>query len=786
MCKRLIIALGFASVCVGFGTTAAVAQGPAQGGSSELGGALLTPDGGDVAVAVPNGVVAYAVESTDAVLEAERVAPVPADGRTLVPRMLPGAAALKPLPASENALLGGGSVLPPLVSETLGISFEGPAICGCEPPDPILTVGPSHVLMGINNQIRAANKSNGSTVWSVSWNSFFNSVRPAGAAFTSDPKVMFDPVSQRFFAMILFINNNQSKSWWMLAISDSSSITSSTVWTKWALDPTIAAPGFFADYPGFGFDGNAIYITSNMFGSTVRVDMAVIPKAQLIAGTATVSFTQLTDIRQSNNVRAFTIQPAHMFGTGDAFFVSSTGGNASTIYFYRVNNPLGSPTLTKSSRFVGSYSFPPNAAQSGGGSINTGDTRLFNAVWQNNSLWCAHNTNSGGRSAARWYEFDTSAWPSAPTTVQSGTVTGTGLHYYYPTVAVDQSNNAAIGFSRSSSSEFASAWHTSRNASDPLGTMNAPTLDHSGNTNYGGGRWGDYSGTVIDPTNGVFFWTMQEFAKNGSWSNWVSSFSVGVGDTTPPTPDPMQWEPGGEPAPTSTTAITMQAVLATDTENGVEYLFARLSGPGSPATSGWQATRSYTDTGLIANTQYSYTTAARDTAGVPNVTNSSVELATATLIETPTTVSFGTVTENSIQVTADGAFTNLLTSSSGLFFEMTPAVGTGANVWVQSQTITVTGLSPSTLYSFRVKARNLNKVETAFGTSNSTTTPAPSCALPGDVSDDGLVNGLDIAGFVRVKLGTPDPLDNAACADFGNGGDLALDTADFVAALLAP
>jgi len=62
----------------------------------------------------------------------------------------------------------------------------------------------------------------------------------------------------------------------MLAVSTSDQITSSTVWRKWALDPTVADPGLFADYPSIGFDTDAIYITSNMFGgASVVVDLAV-------------------------------------------------------------------------------------------------------------------------------------------------------------------------------------------------------------------------------------------------------------------------------------------------------------------------------------------------------------------------------------------------------------------------------------------------------------------------------------------------------------------------------
>ena len=47
------------------------------------------------------------------------------------------------------------------------------------------------------------------------------------------------------------------------------------------------------------------------------------------------------------------------------------------------------------------------------------------------------------------------------------------------------------------------------------------------------------------------------------------------------------------------------------------------------------------------------------------------------------------------------------------------------------------------------------------------------------------VNGVDIEGYIRAKLGQPPALgEDPLCADFGNGGDLALDTAAFVNALL--
>lgn len=44
------------------------------------------------------------------------------------------------------------------------------------------------------------------------------------------------------------------------------------------------------------------------------------------------------------------------------------------------------------------------------------------------------------------------------------------------------------------------------------------------------------------------------------------------------------------------------------------------------------------------------------------------------------------------------------------------------------------------------------------------------CDCPGDIDGNGILNGLDIAGFIRCLLGNPLPVDNCACVDMdGNG-----------------
>ena len=86
-------------------------------------------------------------------------------------------------------------------------------------------------------------------------------------------------------------------------------------------------------------------------------------------------------------------------------------------------------------------------------------------------------------------------------------------------------------------------------------------------------------------------------------------------DTAPPVPDPMTWD--STPAAASDTAITMTATTATDS-SGVEYFFECVST--GCAHSGWQDAANYTDTGLQADTTYSYRVQARDKSIAQNAT----------------------------------------------------------------------------------------------------------------------------------------------------------------------
>lgn len=181
----------------------------------------------------------------------------------------------------------------------------------------------------------------------------------------------------------------------------------------------------------------------------------------------------------------------------------------------------------------------------------------------------------------------------------------------------------------------------------------------------------------------------------------------------------------------------------------------------------WVQVTSDTATDLIPNTNYTFQAKARNQVGVETPYGGAS--AKATLIETPTGVAFGTLTSNSIELIAAGTLPNLDVGSSGVYFDSTTTGGDGGiNAWVQTNTDIATGLSPNTSYTFKVKARNQDSIETNYCATASKMTlpidPAPPTlsnvtrtTLDLDVNANGNPPGVEFA----VQCAGANPTDSA-------------------------
>ncbi|GMU34952.1 MAG: hypothetical protein HS101_11080 [Planctomycetia bacterium] len=262
---------------------------------------------------------------------------------------------------------------------------------------------------------------------------------------------------------------------------------------------------------------------------------------------------------------------------------------------------------------------------------------------------------------------------------------------------------------------------------------------------------------IMDPTlapGQTFFPNFYRIADRNMFDAIGWDFPASPADVTPPQPEPMTFS--SNPAALSTSSITMTATIATDATNPVQYFFEETTGGPGGTTSGWQTPNSYVDAGLNANTLYAYRVKARDAVlPTPNENTFSEIEDAATLIQTPSGIAFFNVTNDSAQVTATGAFTNLNAGMSGIYFDVSPPGPYGnAFTWIQSNTTTITGLLAGQSYIVKAKARNQDGIETAFGSSSQIDT----IPFIGDCNNDGLLNVEgDIPCFVDALLGIDIP-----------------------------
>jgi hypothetical protein len=159
--------------------------------------------------------------------------------------------------------------------------------------------------------------------------------------------------------------------------------------------------------------------------------------------------------------------------------------------------------------------------------------------------------------------------------------------------------------------------------------------------------------------------------------------------------------------------------------------------------SGWKQDNGlWNSTGLTPNTNYSFRAQARNGDG--DATAWSALASRYTLANLPSAAAFSNITSASIQANW-GANGN--PAGTQFYCENTTA-GTNSG-WITATSWNSTGLSSSTPYSFRVKARNGNSAETGWVSLGSATTLPPGDVCECDLVKDGKCNILDYQLFIQ-------------------------------------
>ena len=434
---------------------------------------------------------------------------------------------------------------------------------GTVPPDPDIAVGPKHVIVVVNVTFAIYNKRGDELQPPTAFSEFFAGVDPAcepGGPF--DPDVVYDEVSGQF---IIGVDGNGTD-YCIAATTNGDPLGN---WNRFAFPANVN--GEFFDFPHMGVGVDAVYVGSNQFAPVFDDDgnflgfsfaggrVFAVNKRDLLSGNGPLRVVQRLMPRGDG-----TPQPAQLHGvsTGtypfyDPHYIMTEVFDGKTHSVYEWRDPFGSDEFRRAGDVdlaaasgvpCENFSCFPVPVPQGGSTVTLAgnDWRGQETEFRNGKLWTTQTIScdpgGGVQNCVRWAAINPVFVTDEANTdgvVDAGVFTADdGNSRWFPSLAVDACNNMAIGYSKSSATEFPSIAATGRVSIDPPGQLRREVDVVSGTESYRSfqnpaapNRWGDYTGMTIDP-DGSRFWYVGEYSGESAnpftnWRTYVAEFSFG-------------------------------------------------------------------------------------------------------------------------------------------------------------------------------------------------------------------------------------------------------------------
>ncbi len=411
---------------------------------------------------------------------------------------------------------------------TLAVSTQFPGIGfsftsnDAVPPDPQVAAGPGFVLEMVNTRYQIWSR-DGLPLGGGSLTALFQT---APTDFLTDPKVVYDGLSGRWFASIDDLNTTAV----LLAVS-----TTSNPLGPWSLSSYASAA--CPDQPFLGIGRDVVVLSVNDFSSCTSsgtfsgAEYWVVNKTErLQGGTAVYEHVGPFPGRAS-------LYPVEALTPSPTFYLMTVGWalnptTALTLYAL-TGSPPGPVTTTTVNLTVRTINQPPNGVQPGTPYlVNTGDSRVQDAFAYGNTLWaalgdaCFPAGTTQNRSCLRLLQIDT----STPAVLQDFDVGQAGTDSFYPSIARDAAGDLVVVFGFSSATAYPGIAVTSQQAGDPVDSVRAPLVIQAGTgpedlwcPDGVSCRYGDYFGASVDPLDPEVVWTAGEYGTPSGWQTEVTA-----------------------------------------------------------------------------------------------------------------------------------------------------------------------------------------------------------------------------------------------------------------------
>jgi hypothetical protein len=393
-----------------------------------------------------------------------------------------------------------------------------------------------------------------------------NSPAKSLAAFTNpinnkhqefDPKVMYDPASDRF-VLVCLVGFTDSTSKIIVGFTQTNNPAGS--WNLYTLPGDPLNYGLWSDYPMISMTDKELFLSINLLyndstwqAGFVETLVWQINKEEGYNGTALAS--DLHSNIKYNGKAIRNLCPvkggSHLYSP-NMYFVSNRNlaSQNDTVFLVNITDTIGAPTGTVTVKALVSdqpYFFPSDGRQpSPTQSLATNDCRNLGAFYENGLIHYVHNTNNPlNNRVTVYYGVINNATTTAPS-VSGYILPNTNMDYAYPNISYagnsSTDNTGIISFDHSSNviNPGCSAVRVDGlgNFSPVLTVQNGLTFVNLLNSNQE--RWGDYSGSQrkYNSPGEVWMSAYQGKLYNGSYPNahvaWIAQIKT---DTTSITVD---------------------------------------------------------------------------------------------------------------------------------------------------------------------------------------------------------------------------------------------------------
>jgi len=473
----------------------------------------------------------------------------------------------------------------PLVNTTNGLNFEGIAEnCG-EPSDSNGAIGATQYVEWINCQFEVFDKTTGAHVAGpFNGNTLFTSLGGQCASNNSgDPIAQYDKLANRW---VLTQPVFSAPYFQCIAVSQTSDATGAYNVYAFSLGSTD-----FPDYPKLSVWPDAYYVTYNLFPSGfIGPQICAYDRSKMLAGLPATGqcFNPHNDPNLTSNDGGMLpsdvdgIAPPPVGEPNMVLELDRTAAN-SNLDMWKFHVDF---TIPANSTLTGPFAIPvtPWTYLCGGGGTcvpqkgttnkldTLGDRMMYRLPYRNFTgtggpeiILASHSVASGGVSGERWYEIHDPN--GSPTVYQQGTFQPDTTWRWMGSIAMDQNQDIALGYSLSSSSIFPEVGYTGRVPTDPLGTLETENVTFNGTgSETGHSRWGDYEAMSVDPVDDCTFWFIAQYIPVTGDFNWhtrINNFKFnGCGGPPTPnfnvtaTPSSQTVTPGGSTSYTATVTPT--------------------------------------------------------------------------------------------------------------------------------------------------------------------------------------------------------------------------------------